>query len=116
MMAIPRPGKPSTKTRSGRPVMVLLDLIGRRWALRVLWELRSEPLNFRALREACEDVSPSVLNTRLKELRSLGLVSHEGDGYALTPQARELVELLLPLTGWSERWAASLDVSEKEEH
>lgn len=112
-MAIPHPGKPSAKTRSGRPVMALLDLIGRRWTLRVLWELHSAPLTFRALREACEDVSPSVLNTRIKELRTLGLVSHDGDGYALTAQARELVELFMPLSGWAERWSAALEEAEK---
>lgn len=115
-MAIPRPGKPSAKTRSGRPVMALLDLIGRRWTLRVLWELRPAALTFRALREACEDVSPSVLNTRLKELRTLDLVSHDGDGYALTVQAEELIDRLLPLHGWSERWAAALAAGENQQN
>src|SRR5687768_16539618 len=84
-------------SKTGRPIMSLLDLIGRRWALRVLWELRAEPLTFRALRERCEDVSPSVLNARLKELRTLALVEAQEDGYALTEQGRSLGKLLLPL-------------------
>ena len=41
--------------------MVLLDALGRRWALRVLWELHAGDHTFRVLREACGDVSPSVL-------------------------------------------------------
>ena len=27
---------------SGRPIMVLLDLLGRRWSLRIVWELRDD--------------------------------------------------------------------------
>lgn len=89
--------------------MVLLDLLGRRWTLRVLWELRGTALTFRALRSACSDVSPSVLNTRLRELRDTGLVAHDGEaGFALTAQGRELLDALLPLQAWAERWAAGL--------
>jgi DNA-binding HxlR family transcriptional regulator len=86
--------------------MALLDLLGRRWALRVLWELRAGPMTFRTLRKACDDVSPSVLNDRLRELRDSGLVRRlEQEGYGLTPHAEELGELLLPLDAWSRRWA-----------
>lgn len=96
-------------SRSGRPVMALLDLLGRRWTLRVLWELRAGPLTFRALRDACEQVSPSVLNARLGELREAGLVElRDGEGYAPTALAEELGELLLPLDSWSKRWASRL--------
>lgn len=85
--------------------MALLDLLGRRWALRVLWELRSTRLNFRALL-AATDVSPSVLNTRLAELRDAGIVDHGvDDGYGLTPEGADLLSRLLPLHEWAERWA-----------
>ena len=73
--------KPATKavrgSTTGRPVMVLLDLLGRRWTLRILWELRHGPLTSRALREACADASPTVLQARLSELRAADLVRHE---------------------------------------
>lgn len=88
--------------------MALLDVLGRRWSLRILWELRAEPLSFRALRERCDEVSPSVLNTRLSELRELALVEAGEEGYALTPQARTLGELLVPLDAWAQRWATGL--------
>ena len=105
-MPTPKPGTRVRGSRSGRPVMALLDLLGRRWALRVLWELREGPRTFRALRGACDDVSPSVLNDRLRELREAGLVVRgEPEGYALTTDAAELGELLLPLDAWSRRWA-----------
>lgn len=85
--------------------MVLLDLLGRRTALRVLWELRGgEPLTFRALQEAAA-TNPSVLNARLSELRNVQIVQHVEGGYVLSPLGCELLELLLPLHVWSEKWA-----------
>jgi DNA-binding HxlR family transcriptional regulator len=85
--------------------MVLLDALGRRWALRVLWELGDGPETFRALRERCDDVSPTVLNDRLAELRELDLIEHTEDGYELSERGRELEALLLPLDAWARRWA-----------
>ena len=82
--------------------MRLLDLLGRRWALRVLWELREHPATFRALRERCEDVSPSVLNTRLAELREAGVIGVDDEsGYALTPAGRALLPALVSLDAWA---------------
>ena len=87
------------------PIMQLLDLLGRRWTLRVLWELRDGPVTFAALREAGE-ISTSVLTQRLRELGAAGLIERSGDGrYALTAHGRELGEQLLPLHAWAERWA-----------
>ena len=56
-------------SRTGRPIMALLDLLGQRWTLRILWELRDAPLTSRALRTACDEASPTVLQARLTELR-----------------------------------------------
>src|ERR1700716_4515674 len=85
-------------SRPGRPIMALLDLLGRRWSLRILWELRERPLTSRALRAACDEASPTVLQARLSELREAGFVELvTGDGYCLTPIGRELLENLLPL-------------------
>lgn len=101
---LPLTGAPVRGSRTGRPLMALLDLLGRRGALRVLWELRGDALNFRALQEAC-DTNPGLLNTRLKELRAAGLVDHSPLGYVLTPRGRELQALLLPLSTWAQRGA-----------
>lgn len=88
--------------------MALLDLLGRRWTMRVLWELRGEPLSFRALQAACSGMSPSVLNQRLAELREAQLVETGETGYALTAHGRELLQLFDPLNRWAEQWARSL--------
>jgi DNA-binding HxlR family transcriptional regulator len=83
--------------------MAALDLLGRRGALRILWELRGEPLTFRALAAAAE-LPPGTLNTRLKELREAGIVGPE-DGYALTARGRDLFQAIDPLMAWAEDWA-----------
>jgi DNA-binding HxlR family transcriptional regulator len=108
-MAIPKPGKSVRGSKTGRPSMALLDLLGRRWALRILWELRDEPRSFRSLQDACEGMSPSVLNQRLKELRETKLVDLDEDGYELTRLGVELQELLMPLDRFAKRWAKQLD-------
>ena len=102
------PGKPTRNSKTGRPIMALLDLVGRRWALRVLWELRDESLSFRALQERCDGMSPSVLNQRLAELREAQLVQAGEDGYRLSALGRGLFERLGPLVQWSESWARQL--------
>lgn len=108
-MKPPTPGEPVRGSTTGRPIMALLDLLGRRMALRILWELTRTPhgLTFRALQAAAE-TNPALLNTRLKELREAGLVDHGDEGYRLTPGGRDLSAILLPLVTWSETWAASL--------
>ena len=92
-------------SRTGRPIMALLDLLGQRWTLRILWELRDTPLTSRALRTACDEASPTVVQARLSELREAGFVElGEGGGYGLTPLGQELCETFMPLHRFAERW------------
>ena len=92
-------------SKTGKPIMALLDLLGRRWALRIIWELRDSNLTSRALRELCDDASPTILQTRLSELREAGLVElQSGSGYQLTKIGGELLETFLPLHHFAERW------------
>lgn len=101
---------PVRNSRSGQPIMVVLDLLGRRWALRILWELRDgERQSFRSLQERCEISSPNVLTARLKELRHARVIElEEGAGYGLTESGRNLLRAMHPLSLWSEEWAISV--------
>jgi DNA-binding HxlR family transcriptional regulator len=93
-------------SRTRRPIMALLDLLGRRWTLRILWELRESTLTSRALREACDDASPTVLQARLADLRQAGFVELvPASGYRLTELGRELHGTFLPLHRFAERWS-----------
>jgi DNA-binding HxlR family transcriptional regulator len=104
--AVPKPGKPVRGSRTGRPIMALLDLLGRRWVLRIIWELRAETLGFRALQARCDGMSPSVLSQRLNDLEGAGIVEQvENSDYRLSREGNELLTALMPLQDWAARWA-----------
>ncbi len=104
----PVPGRPVRGSSTGRPLMAALDLLGRRWALRILWELRDGPVGARALRERCGGMSSSVLYERLGELTTASLVEQDAAGeYALTESGRSLGVAIASLDAWANAWAAA---------
>ena len=111
---VPRPGSPVRGSKSGKPIMALFDLLGRNWALGVVWQLSQKPLSFRQLQDRCETVSPTVLNKRLGELRTSGFVERSNEGYRLTPLGSELFKKLRPLGKLSEIWETALQTNIKE--
>ena len=108
-MTLPKPGKPVRSSSTGRPIMVLLDLLSRKWTLRILWELKDGALTFRALQTKCDGMSPTVLNRRLTELRESDIVGRGDGGYQLTMEGGNLLKELGDLNTWSNRWAKRLD-------
>ena len=103
-----RSGRSVRGSTTGRPLMAALDLLGRRWALRILWELRGGPLGARSLRERCDRMSSSVLYQRLDDLTSADLVTrHENGRYELTSLGEALGEAIDPLSRWARTWAAA---------
>ena len=107
---IPRPGLPVRGSRSGAPIMALFDLLGRRWAMGILWTVcEVGPLRFRQLQERCESLSPSVLNVRLKELNAAGFVEKEEAGYVATEFGRRVYGQLVPLGITAREWAKQFE-------
>jgi len=104
-MSIPIPGKPVRGSKTGVPIMALFDLLGRTWAMGVIWQLQNGPYTFRELQERCESISPSILNSRIKDLKEADIVERTLDGYQLTERGNELIKLLLPFGEWSMNWA-----------
>lgn len=110
---IPVTGKPVRGSKSGSPIMAMFDLLGRRWAMGVVWTLSEQgPCTFRSLQAACETISPAVLNARLAELRAAGFLKQGDRGYEVTEMGRDIYEALLPLSAVSKLWAASLEKPE----
>jgi len=103
-----KPGIPARGSKTGKPIMVLLDLLGRRMCLRVLWELNGQTRRFRDLQSAA-DTNPAVLNARLSELKATQIVELTPNGYCLTAHGESLVKLILPMHSWSEEWAKTFD-------
>ena len=102
---VPTPGNPVRGSKSGKPIMALFDLLGRSWALGVIWQLANGPLTFRQIQDKCEQMSPTILNRRIKELVASGFVEKGDQGYQLTDSGSELFGLLKPLGAWSQDWA-----------
>ena len=103
-----KPGSPVRGSSTGKPLMVLLDVFGQRWTLRILWELRNGPLTFRQLQSACGDISPTILNRRLKELRELNLLDHLGEGYGLSDWGRKMGRELNAFEKLAVEWSSEL--------
>ncbi len=103
-MPLPIPGTPVRGSKTGKPIMALLDLLGRTWALGIIWNLKSEPCTFRELQHRCESISPTLLNNRLKELQAMLLVEKTLQGYALTTMGSELFQLIAPMGSWAKQW------------
>ena len=86
--------------------MAAMDLLGRRWALRIMWELSDGPLGARALLARCDGLSSSVMYERLRELTDAGLIGrHNASAYELTSLGRKLNRALAPLDSWATTWA-----------
>jgi DNA-binding HxlR family transcriptional regulator len=109
MAKAPLPGRRVRGSVTGRPVMAALDLLGRRWALRILWELRDGPVPARELQARCDAMSSSVLYQRLEELSDGRLVRRTEPGsYELTSIGAGLAGALDPLDAWARRWQRDL--------
>lgn len=104
-MSLPKPGNKVRGSTTGSPINALFDLLGRRWALGVLWNLGDGPATFRDLQERCGGVSPSILNARVKELRESEIIEKTDEGYALTERGRELREIIVPVGKWAAVWS-----------
>ena len=79
-----------------------MELLGRRWSMRIVWELRRDRLAFVDLVHRL-GISPSVLTSRLNELVESGVceVEKSGRGYSLTGRGRELTRVLYELNRWA---------------
>jgi len=96
-------------------MLALLDLLGRRWALRVLWELRVGPATFQELHRRCDSMSTSVLTQRLGELRDAQLVEKEPGGqYRLTEHGSALLARLDGMDQWTQEWGRMLRDATRE--
>jgi len=85
----------------------LLALLEARYAIRVLWALRDgHPQTFRLLQDSVGGITPNTLNTRLKELRAAGLITHGADGYSLTLSGTDLTKRLSDLQAFAAKWVA----------
>jgi len=107
-MTTPIPKNSVRGSSSGVAIMAVFDLLGRKWNMRIMWELNAKALSFRALQQCCDGMSPSVLNTRIKQLNEAKLIFTTPEGYQLTELGLSLMQTLDPLRGWAAEWEIQL--------
>lgn len=105
------------------PVAKSAEIIGDPWSILIVRELLLGSSRFSVLQRGLPRISPTVLNTRLKELEERGVVvkrrlsGQRGTEYRLTAAGRELSAVVEALAVWGMRWArdemepGDLDVS-----
>jgi len=103
-----------TSTASQRPIVQLIDILGKKWVLRILWELKTSPCTFRELQSRCGDLSPTIINTRIKDLCAADLIYKSPEsGYILSQHGIELIKLFYPLNDFANRWSKTIDTRTK---
>ena len=90
------------------PVTSAISLIGGKWKLPVLYNLRERTLRFNELKKALPRVTQKMLTQQLRELERDGLVARKVYAevppkveYSITPIAKKLEPVLAALCGWS---------------
>jgi DNA-binding HxlR family transcriptional regulator len=86
------------------PLQSLVDLLARRHALAVIWELRGPSQPFRKLARSL-GVGEDRLSQRMRELREAGLIQvDEAGDYRLSSEGRRLLDPLSRLSGFAVDW------------
>lgn len=95
--------------------MALFDLLGRRWAMGVLWTVcENNPAPFGRLQQLCESISPTVLSQRLKDLQEARLLTRTLKGYAPTELGARVHQELVPLGATAKVWSTALQQDEQD--
>jgi len=95
-------------SKENAAISQLLGLLESRYAIRVLWALRDgHAQTFRLLQDSVGGITPNTLNTRIKELREAGLVTHGNDGYVVTPSGLDLLKRMSDLPAFAAKWVAA---------
>ncbi|MEE4193353.1 MAG: helix-turn-helix domain-containing protein, partial [Halieaceae bacterium] len=86
------------------PVAKAAELLGEKWTLLIVRELLYGSTRFSEFQRAISGISPTMLNKRLKELESNGLVEKDDHDYQLTPAGKDLAPLVRQFAIWGMRW------------
>jgi DNA-binding HxlR family transcriptional regulator len=96
------------RSKENQAIGQLLSLLESRYCIRVLWALKDgHPQTFRLLQDSVGLITPNTLNTRIKDLRAAGLMTHGDDGYTVTSSGVDLLKRLNELQAFATKWVAS---------
>lgn len=95
------------------PVETTLTLIGDKWKVLILRDLRGGTKRFGELRRSLSGISQKVLTSNLRDMESSGLISREvfpevppRVEYALTDLGESMTPILDAMASWGEEYKA----------
>jgi DNA-binding HxlR family transcriptional regulator len=104
----PSSARSTSDARQAQHVASACELVGKRWALRVVRELALGPRRFTDLHQRVVGISTSVLATRLRELEQSDVARRRrlpppaaSVVYELTERGSKLGEIVLALDEWA---------------
>lgn len=100
--------KPASRTRSGCPVSISLEVFGDRWSLLIVRDLMVRGFRtFGDFEHSGEGIATNILADRLRRLTAAGIVDAEPDSadrrrviYRLTEKGIDLAPVMLELLIW----------------
>lgn len=108
------PGPPMAKCR----IREILDRIGDKWSLFVIFRLGDGPQRFTALKRTVDGISQRMLTVTLRGLERDGIVSRTmypvmppRVDYALTPLGHTLLDAVGALMAWADEHLAEVDAA-----
>jgi DNA-binding HxlR family transcriptional regulator len=93
------------------PIAKALEILGERWTLLIVRELLMGATRFNEMQRGLNQISPSILTSRLNDLANAGIVirkkipGQRGYEYFLTEMGKDLYPVVSNLGEWGMRWA-----------
>lgn len=102
--------KPPAWRRSACPVANTLDIVGDKWSLLIVRDMRHGKRTYGELADSPERIPTNILADRLRRLEEAGIVERSAYqdrppryAYTLTDKGKELGELLQALVRWGKK-------------
>lgn len=96
-----------------------MDIVGGKWKMVILWQLRKTTLRFSELKRLLEGITQKMLTQQLRELEDAGLVIRTvypvvppKVEYRLSEEGAQLIPVLDVLCDWSSAYAAAHGITE----
>ena len=96
------------------PITTAITIIGGKWKIPILYNLRENTLRFSELKRALSTVTQKMLTQQLRELEKDGLVVRKVYAqvppkveYSITPMAKNLEPILDALCCWAKEYQGS---------
>ena len=96
-----------------------MDIVGGKWKMVVLWQLRNGVVRFSELKRQLNGVTQKMLTQQLRELEESGLITRTvypvvppKVEYGLTEESKKLIPVLDALCQWSTDYAVSYGITE----